>query len=230
MQSMFIFTVFIVISIGMTAAILYSRTRSIGVRREQARILASETGFSYSDGWEALRAFNAENNAGQSLAMLEKLPPFLRGLFEGSAPWRLEGIRDGIRVAVYEETRSSGRSSMTYIIAKAYYRTPLAFRMKAGKEGFFTRIGKTMFGLKDVEVGVQEFDDAVRIVADDESAAGALFSRSQAQSAFLTLIRRFPEAVAGRAWIVREKAGSKMDSSELSEVLELLVAFSNAVA
>jgi len=132
-------------------------------------------------------------------------------------------------VAVYPETRSSGKSSRTYVVAKAFYPAPLAFKFRASREGTMAKIGKALFGLKDVQIGDPDFDPKVRIRAEDEAAAASLFFREATASAFLALLERFPEAVADSAGVTRERQASLLPMEELEEVLDLLTAFAAEV-
>ena len=203
--------------------------RSVRIRRAKAEELAIAARLTYVDGEAALRSSYEEAGALASWEMLMKLPAFIRAFLAASAPWRLEGERDGARVEAFEETRSSGKNSKTVIVVRALYPKPLLFKLRAGREGTLAKIGKALFGLADVEVGDGAFDGAVRVAADDKDVARALFSRQEARTALLALLMRFPEATAGSEWVERERTGRMPDAAELEEVLDLLVAAAKAI-
>ncbi len=225
METVGIVLFFIIASIAMTVAIVFGMSKYTAKRKELAKSIGMELGLAYSDGWEALKRFYAEHPGPVSLDAYEKMPSFLKKMMESMAPWRLDGEKNGVRVSVYEERRSSGKSSVTYIVGKAYYPTPLNWKLKAAKEGIFTKIGKGLFGLKDVEIGVPEFDDAVRVNADDDAAARTLFGNPSVYGSFLKLVQRFPETFADSTAAVRERANAKPELAELRELVELLSAF-----
>jgi hypothetical protein len=139
-----------------------------------------------------------ELRAGGVLRGLEKLPPFIQPLIDLFSPWRISGSCSGFSAWIYPELRSSGKSSKTYLIVKIDYPTPLPFDFRAGRETVFTKMGKSLFNLPDVEVGDWVFDDAVRIKASDSAAVAALFADHTLQDAFLSLLDAFPEASADR--------------------------------
>ena len=64
--------------------------------------------------------------------------------------------------------RGSGKSRTTYTVVRADYPTPLPFELHIADQGTFIRLGKSLFGLRDVEVGDEAFDRAVRVKTGDE--------------------------------------------------------------
>jgi hypothetical protein len=75
--------------------------------------------------------------------------------------WRLEGSRDGVPVASYTETRGSGRSRTTYTIVEAFLPSPLGCGLNLGRENVLTKLGESLFNLKDIQIGSPAFDAAV---------------------------------------------------------------------
>jgi len=220
---------FFALSIAVTVLLAPKMLRGMRRGREEARVQAGRLGLEYVDGIDALRRSYVESGQTKALESFERMPAFLRAFAESAAPWRMEGLRKGVRVAVYPETRSSGKSSRTYVGAKAFYPAPLAFKFRASREGTMAKIGKALFGLKDVQIGDPDFDPKVRIRAEDEAAAASLFFREATASAFLALLERFPEAVADSAGVTRERQASLLPMEELEEVLDLLTAFAAEV-
>ncbi len=223
------FLLFLVVSITATVLLVPRTLRGMRRGREEARIQADQLGLEYVDGIDALRRSYLESGQTKALEAFERMPAFLRSFAESAAPWRLEGSWKGVRVAVYRETRSSGKSSRTYVVAKAFYPSPLPFKFRASREGTMAKIGKALFGLKDVQTGDPDFDPKVRIRSDDEAAAASLFFRETAASTFLALLERFPDAVADSAGVTRERQASLLPAEELREVLDLLAGFAAEV-
>lgn len=223
------FMVFLVVSIAATVLLIPRMLRSAKRGREEARNQAARLGLEYVDGVDALRRSYVESGQAKALEAFDKMPAFLRSFAESAAPWRMEGTWKGTRVAVYQETRSSGKSSRTYVVAKAFYPAPLAFKFRAAREGTMAKIGKALFGLKDVQIGDADFDPKVRIKSEDEAAAASLFFREAAASAFLALLERFPDAAADSSCVTRERQASRLPDEELREVLDLLAGFAAEV-
>ena len=203
--------------------------RGVRIRRERAAELALAARLTYVDGAATLRSAYEAAGALAAWEVLMKLPAFIRGFLEATAPWRLEGKREGIRAEVFEETRKSGKQSKTVIVARAWYAAPLPFKLRAGREGTAARLGKALFGLQDVQVGDSAFDEAVRVVSDDGNAARELFFRPETRAALLALLARCPEAVMDSARAEQVRTGRMPDAAELEEMLSLLVAVAKSV-
>lgn len=106
--------------------------------------------------------------------------------------WRLEGTRDGVPVAAYTETRGSGKSRTTYTIVEAFHPQPLGCGLHLGRENAFTKLGESLFNLKDIQLGVPHFDDAVRIKGSDPEKVKAVLSSARIQEAILQAMVKFP--------------------------------------
>lgn len=182
---------------------------------DRARHLADELGFDFE-----LR----------TPPMLEKVPAALRPLADMFSPWRISGSLRGLSAWVYPETRSSGKSSKTYLIVRAYYDRPLPFDLRAGRETVFTKIGKALFNLSDVETGDWELDEAVRFKSSDPSAVSTLFGRSEVREAFLALLKAFPEAVADQEGALWERTAVRAAFAQVPSVLDSLSSFAAAVS
>lgn len=216
---------FFILSITVTVLLIPRMLRGMKRGREEARDQAGRLNLEYVDGVDALRRSYVESGQTKALEAFDKMPAFIRSFAESAAPWRMEGSWKGVRVSVYRETRSSGKSSRTYVVTKAFYPAPLPFKFRAAREGTMAKIGKALFGLKDVQIGDPDFDPKVRIRSEDEAAAVSLFFREAAASAFLALLERFPDAVADSSSVTRERQASLLPDEELKEVLDLLAAF-----
>ncbi len=221
METAIIVAITVAATLVITLILMLVSARFGAKRQEAARAIAAELGLTYRDRRDDRRDLNAMTPG----ASPEKPRGFIGDMFDDLSHWRLEGERNGIAVSVHEEERRSGKSSVTYIVAAAQYPAPLPYKLKAAKEGVFTKIGKGLFGLKDVEIGVPEFDDAVRIKTDDDAAARNLFSNPSTYEAFLGLVRRFPRTVADSNAVVCARPNAKPVLEEIRELVGLLSTF-----
>jgi len=221
--------VFVLCSILFGVGGLYFGVRRTKRQRERAERAALELGLDFSSGEEAILAAYGGKEGDPSLKLWEKQPAFLKKLFSALGPWRLVGKRDGIDVAVYEETRSSGKSSTTYTVVRAYYPEPLPFELRVAKEGFFAKVGKSLFGLQDVEIGDPEFDTEFRVKTGDPLQAKLRLDRPETKRAFLEALRAYPAFRAERAFVHYERVGIHTDAEELRPVLGLLVPAARAL-
>ena len=72
-------------------------------------------------------------------------------------------------------TVSTGKSSTTYTRLRAPYVNKDGFRFTIYRAGFFSGLGN-LLGMRDVEVGYPEFDEAFVIKGNDEGKLRALFA------------------------------------------------------
>jgi len=223
------FLIFVAFAVLFPFIMLPLIKRTMAVRRTAARELAERMGFSYREGWDLLRRELDGDYSAKTVDMLQKMPGFVKNMLESLAPWRLEGERNGVRVVVYQETRSSGKNTTTYLVCKAYYAAPLPFKLRGTKEGAMAKIGKAVFNLKDVEIGNRDFDDAVRVVSDDPNAAAELFFKKERAEALPALLARYPAAWAQQDSAVWERRGTKLDQAEIEAVADALAAFAATI-
>lgn len=220
---------FVLSSILFGLGALYWGVKRTRRDRERVRQAALGLGLEYRDGEDAMRAAYEGPGKEAQFAMYERQPSFLRKLFAALGPWRLTGERDGLRIEIYEETRSSGKNSTTYTVARVHYPRPLPYELRAAKEGFFTKIGKALFGLQDVEVGDPEFDREFRVKAGDPLAARLLLGRAEIQRPLLEALRRYPAFRVESAFVHFEKVGIRTGTEELRAILEALLAAARAI-
>lgn len=163
-------------------------------------------------------------------AQVEKMPLALKKFLLAQMPWKLSGLYNGVKVMVYPETRSSGKSSTTYTLVRAYYKNPLNYKLTAAHEGFFTKLGKSLFGMQDVEIGDAVFDPLVRIKTSDEYAAKDLFSRSETRDAMIDALSFNAGIRAENSFIHFEKVGVITDTETLRTILDKLSAFAKSIS
>jgi hypothetical protein len=202
------------------------------VRRQRRRTeegieqLSAELGFELLQGMEAVERTVPKAMRQAAIDAREKLPDFMRKLAERPARGArcIAGTADGVEVAVYPESRGSGKSSTTYTVVRADYPTPLPFELRVGSEGTFTRLGKALFHLPDVEIGDEAFDRAVRIKAADEAGAKVVLGKPGAQAAVLGLLALSTSASATNAYAQWEEQGRRFDLGKTRERLAAVVA------
>jgi len=225
-----LFPIAVIISFSTSVLAIWFALNWKNKNRERARGLASDLGLSYSEGLEAAESAAQEQGRESYSAKLEALPPFLRKLLDKFAPWRIFGEYGGVPVRIFPETRSTGKSSTTWLVVRALFRDTIPFKLRAGKESIFDKVGKTLFGLQDVEVGDYVFDEAVRIKASDPTSASVLFSRPETREAILNLISSWPGAVVTSEFIQWERIIGKKAMEEVPAVLDLITAATKTIA
>jgi hypothetical protein len=138
-------------------------------------------------------------------------------------PWRLTGMRDDVAVAIYTETRGSGKSRTTYSIVEASFPRPLAFSMLVYRESAMAKFGKAVFGLKDIEVGSEQFDKAVRIKGSDPDRIARLLAGSGIQDRILTALQASPTISVTSKAALWEKRGTWLKAETYRQAMDLVV-------
>jgi hypothetical protein len=217
--------VVVLASIGFGAVAIFGTKGSLGAGRARARGLAQALGLTYAEGREAMEAalVHADSTKAASWSALQRLPKPILDFFLSLAPWRIHGERSGVRVEIFIENRSSGKSSSTWTVARAWLPHPPEAEFRIAHEGFFTRLGKALFGLEDLELGDAEFDEALRVKAKDPLALRLRLDRVEARKALLALIGTHHGAFVTREYAQWERQGTRTDAAEIEAVLELLV-------
>jgi len=93
---------------------------------------------------------------------------------------------------------STGKSVVVFTRMRAPYVNPDSFRFRVYREGFFTPVAK-LLGVRDVEVGFPEFDEAFVIQGNDDSKLRSLFMNEK--------IRKLIEAQPKIDFEVRDDEG-----------------------
>jgi hypothetical protein len=161
-----------------------------------------------------------------ALEAREKLPPFFRRLAERPAKGFLcaAGTTDGVEVTIFLESVGSGKTETKYTVVRADYPKPLPFEMRLGAEGAFTRLGKALFDLRDVDTGEPGFDRAVRVKAADEAGARAALGKPGARDAVLGLLALSSSAFATNAYAQWVEHGYRFDPEKTRERVAAVVA------
>lgn len=75
-------------------------------------------------------------------------------------------------------TVSTGKTHMTFTRFRAPYVNADGFRFKIYRQGFFSGMGKAL-GMRDVEIGEPQFDEAFIIQGNDEAKLKQLFANAK---------------------------------------------------
>ena len=188
--------------------------------------LAAAFGFRLLENMEAVDRSIVPAMRQAALEAREKMPPFFRKMAERPAKGFLcvAGVTDGVEVSIFLESVGSGKSETKYTVVRADYTKPLPFEMRIGAEGAFTRLGKALFDLQDVEIGVPEFDRAVRIKAADQEGARAALGKPGAREAVLGLLALSSSAFATNAYAQWVEQGYRFDPEKTRERVAAVVA------
>lgn len=192
-------------------------SRVLRRQHQTMRAIAAELELSYRGPLE-------DNPGG---APPDALPPAGRGgLLKLMAPWRLVGNRSGVFVAVFPETRGK----TTYAVVEALYPETLPFTMRIGRETTLARMGKTVLGLSDIEVGSARFDEEAHVRGSDPARIVSLLAHAGVQERILAGLQ------ASRALIVTERAarwerqGAPAKAEAYREALDLVVPIARAIS
>jgi hypothetical protein len=173
------------------------------------RGVADELGFTYHGPGEALPV-GAE-------------PTGIRRLLQVLQPWRLTGMHGDVEVAIYLEKRGAGRNKTAYSIVEASFPTPLPFTLRLGKETAKVRFGKALFGIQDIEVGIEQFDSAVRIKGSDPDRIRQVLSSAGVQDRILAALEAWPRIAVTETAAHWEKQGTVKDAESYRRAMDLVV-------
>jgi len=202
-----IIPVIFVVSILGSIPLIYRYLRR---HHERMRRVADELGFSYNGPGAEPPGTPEAASPGQR---------FMQAL----KPWRITGMRDDVAVAIYLETRGGGRSKTTYSIVEASFPQPLPFTLRVGKETAFARLGKAVFGLQDIEVGVEQFDRAVRIKGSDPDRIRGVLSGTGVQDRIVTALEASPTVMVTETAAHWEKRGTIEAAETYRQAMDLVV-------
>jgi len=195
----------------------------VGRQRRKAdagmKHLAASLGFRLLENMEAVDRSIVPSLRQAARDAREKMPPFFRKMAERPARGFLcvAGVTQGVEVSIFLESVGGGRSSTKYTVVRADYPKPLPFEMRVGAEGAFSRLGKALFELRDVETGDAEFDRAVRIKTADEAGARAALGKPGARDAVLGLLGLSSSAFATNTHAQWVEQGYRFDPGKTRE-------------
>lgn len=203
--------------VGLCAISFLVMSRMLRRLHEKMRAVAAELGLSYRGPLE-------DAPAGVPSDHLAPAGP--RGLFRMLGPWRLVGNRSGVFVAVFPETR--GKTS--YTVIEAYYPEALPFTVRIGRETALARLGKSVFGMSDIEVGSERFDSEVRVRGSDPARIAGLLAHADVQDRILAALQASRLVTVTERAARWEKQGTPMKAEACREALDLVVPIARAIA
>jgi hypothetical protein len=183
--------------------------RSLRRHNERMRQVADELGFTFHGAGDETPGATEPNGRQRFMQLIK--------------PWRLTGARDDVAVAIYLESRGSGKSRTTYSIVEASFPRPLAFTLRVGRETAMARFGKAVFGLKDIEVGSEQFDAAVRIKGNDPDRIVRVFSSTGVQDRILAALEASPTVTVTEKAALWEKRGTVEKAETYQQAMTLVV-------
>lgn len=204
----------LIVTVGCAMAVRSGRK----FREQQAR-LADVLGFTLLKGREAYDRMAPPVERQAAREQRAQLPEPVRRWAErsirrsASGTYCLWGADDGVPVAVFSESRGSGRNSSTVTVVRADYPKILPFELHIGYEGSMTRLGKKLFDVSDIEIGDPDFDRTVRIRAADADQARAALAKTGAREAILALLGLSKSAYATHLCAQWEEAGTHFDEA-----------------
>lgn len=134
-------------------------------------------------------------------------PSFMKRVGLLLAPWRIKGHDADEEVLIYTVSRGSGKSRTTYTV------TEMSLHPKVGgfalsKEGFFSKMGKTLLGLQDIQLGDEEFDRKVMVKGTNPEAVKQALSSESLRRSIINAFDAYPGMSITDAKIAYERAGS----------------------
>jgi hypothetical protein len=192
-------------------------SRTLRRLHETMRTIAAELGLSYRGPLEDLPPGAPPDHLPPSGG-----PRFLRLM----APWRLVGNRSGVFVAAFPETR--GKTSCT--VVEAYWPEPLPFTLRIGRETALARMGKTVLGMSDIEVGSTPFDEEVRVRGSDPARIVSLLAHADVQDRILAALQASRAVTVTERAARWEKQGTPMKTEVYREALDLVVPIARAIS
>jgi hypothetical protein len=202
----------------------------VGRQRRKAdagiRQLAASLGFRLLENMDAVDRSIVPAMRQTARDAREKMPDFFRRMAERPARGFLcaAGVSEGVEVTIFLESGGGGRSSTKYTVVRSDYPKPLPFEMRVGSEGAFTRLGKAVFELRDVETGDARFDRAARIKTADEAGARAALGKPGARDAVLGLLALSSSAFVTNAYAQWVEQGYRFDPRKTQERVAAVVA------
>ena len=216
-----------IVYVGVIVPRRQSRRASAG-----ASNLAAALGFELLHGREAVKRVvpGTSAEAAAAMANYDKMPALLRNMFEASGKTTcITGTADGVRITIFYESRGAGKSHTTYTVIRADYPKPLPFELHIAHEGWFIRLGKSLFGLRDLELGDEAFDRAVRIKTNNDDAARVVLANPVARATILGMLALAGDTSATNACAQWERAGRWSDPSNIRPVIAALVPVTRAL-
>ncbi len=210
--------------------IVYLTLRRQRVIKEKMREIARILGLQYSDGSSPFpQSQSSPAQPGQQKSGAALAPGGFLSNFIGSlTPWRLSGNFKSLPVEIYSITRGSGKSSQIYTVIKAIFSPPLTAGLQISTEGFFNRIGKSLFSTQDIQTGDETFDKRVMIKGNSEPVVKSLLSSPALRQTILKAFDTLNDLSIDDTGAVFEERGVNPDAERYRSILELLTSISGS--
>jgi hypothetical protein len=168
--------------------------------------------------------FQFESGADQEIR-IPYVPDFLKPLFtfaKSESSWKMTGVVDGIPIVVYPVVRGSGKNKRSYTVVEASYRKAPPSSFKITREGFFSKIGKAVFHMQDIQIGNPEFDRRVAIKGSDPFRLVRLLSHPALQKGILDALDFHSGIMITEAGVHFEQREILTDVTRYREILQRL--------
>ncbi len=126
-------------------------------------------------------------------------------------------------MAIYLESRGSGKSRTTWSIVEASFPRPLPFTLRVGRETALTRFGKAVFAVQDIEIGSDRFDAGVRIRTSDAERARRLLADAGVQERILAALQASPTVIVTERAAIWEKRATVRNAETYRTAIEAIV-------
>lgn len=135
----------------------------------------------------------------------------------------ISGTQYGHRITISTFSKSSGNSSQVYTKFQIEYRQRVPVDMKITRQGALRSLGK-VFGLQDIEVGNQAFDDHVLLKGSDPAAVRAFLS-PRLQDLIRLLVMAYDDVTITNGHVCVNKRGRAADSAIIVSTTKRLLKF-----
>lgn len=181
--------------------------------REEMKVVALRLGMKYSDpSIEAeLRAPAARSSFMETLNRVDLV-------FE---PWKITGIKNGVRVQIRLVRHGPGKSKKTWTQFRAWYENPAGCELHILNDSSIIQLSNKLFGLQDILTNDAEFDNRFVVKANDEAKAKT-FLTPAFRKAVITLSELLPDAEVTDEGIGFEILGILKDEAKYEAILEAM--------
>jgi len=184
-------------------------------RPDQARTLSTELGLNFMRGLEA-RRLNQEA-APMDLTGLDRLPPSLKQSLLEDSSWRIEGIFEGIRIAIYDDIRPLGDRFQTFFVIRGYFATPFSDPFRIEKIASSFRLSPPGY-----KTGNSFVDGKLKVSGSGESNAYKAFSKDSFIQAAEDLFTSPGNVRIDETGVLWEKKNAPLDYASVKEILTLV--------
>ncbi|MBL4889185.1 MAG: hypothetical protein JKX97_04085, partial [Candidatus Lindowbacteria bacterium] len=134
------------------------------------------------------------------------------------------GESDGFQFYVYRTVKSGNGSGVRRYRTNIalLFNEPLGLDLVTYPEGFFEKIGKTIFGLQDIILGNPELDAKIMVKGSSESEIQCRFSNEELLETILGLYKECPATRIDDYGIRVREIGRIVDAEKAKKIMSLL--------